>query len=299
MSVLLDRYELLLSNNSILINLGPGHKVLTNVSPEGEIQPIHSIGIGKVDADLTISADKNLKYSQAEMAFGITKVAAVCTADFSDGVCRAGIKSSTSKGEVSLIIIIEAAMTGSAMARAAITATETITALIQDLDVRAENGICGSFTGKINMAIITDNESKLTLRSAGKHSKLGELIGNVVYDAVRQSVIANGFAEDSQMDVITRLERMGFDIEKAISQNLPETNKMKEKLRMLLENPKYKVVFSSLLLLNDEILWGLIPENSGLTTGRKMIELVFEQSCEESNDLISCFIQTSIQKIKE
>ncbi len=93
-------------------------------------------------------------------------------------------------GTINIILLTSANLTGGAMARAIITATEAKTAALQDMDARSsvspENQATG--TGTDNMIIVSGIEPGGQIRYTGGHTKIGELIGATTKFAVSEAI---------------------------------------------------------------------------------------------------------------
>lgn len=173
-------------------------------------------------------------------------------------------------GTINAILIIGADLPEYAMTRAMITATEAKSAALQQLMVPSKysNGIATG-TGTDMMVIVSDSTSPIKLTDAGKHSKLGELIGKCMLDAVIKAVgIQSDITALTQRDMLVRLER--FNVDEArywkVASTLEGENKKHqfiEKLRKNAKDPALVSLTSSVLHIIDEISWGLMPENAG------------------------------------
>ena len=91
-------------------------------------------------------------------------------------------------GTINVILVTNASLTGAAMARAIVTATEAKCAVLQDLGVRSSYspGLLATGTGTDNVVVVSGNGAKITY--TGGHSKAGEMIGEAVYKAVKESL---------------------------------------------------------------------------------------------------------------
>ena len=92
-------------------------------------------------------------------------------------------------GTINIMLIIDADLPPAILARALVTCTEAKTAALQELMVGSVYS-CGLATGSgtDSTIVIANPASKLYLESAGKHSKLGELIGRVVMRATKHAL---------------------------------------------------------------------------------------------------------------
>ena len=174
-------------------------------------------------------------------------------------------------GTINTILIIGADLPEYAMSRALMTATEAKAAALQQLMARSiySAGIAtGSGTDMI--AIVADPGSPLRLSDAGKHAKLGELIGKTV---IRATTLAlqreTSLSPESQRNALVRLERYGITGEDlyntAVSDGVFEKGGRREKelfiqyLETWSADPSHVAMTAAVLHLLDETAWGLLP----------------------------------------
>mgnify|MGYP000964673777 CR=1 FL=1 len=172
-------------------------------------------------------------------------------------------------GTINIIIVINADLPEYTMSRVIMTATEAKTAALQELMVpsRYSEGIAtGSGTDMI--AVVCDMTSPLKLTDAGKHSKLGELIGKCVIEATKRALEKQSeLTPISQRNMLLRLERFGVDEAycwNVASHMAGDNRKMRflKDLRELAVNPLLVAATSAITHLVDEVSWGLLPETS-------------------------------------
>ncbi|SES70381.1 adenosylcobinamide hydrolase [Methanococcoides vulcani] len=173
-------------------------------------------------------------------------------------------------GTINVILLIGANMPPYALTRVLMTATEAKTAALQQLmaSSRYSNGVAtGSGTDMI--AVVVDSTSSMTLTDAGKHSKLGEMIGKCVLEGVQEAVgLQSELTPLTQRDMLVRLDRFGVDESNywKVASAMDGDNKKARFLKDLREiscNPSLVGYVASVLHIIDEISWGLIPENAG------------------------------------
>jgi len=89
------------------------------------------------------------------------------------------------QGTVNIILLTNAILTDGAMARAVITATEAKTAAFQELNVPSSytQNAQATGTGTDNVIIVSGTKGP-KVKYTGGHSKMGELIGKAVFEAV-------------------------------------------------------------------------------------------------------------------
>ena len=128
-------------------------------------------------------------------------VVALVTAGAKTNALRTGvdegkyIEGMEPQGTVNIILLTNAQLTDGAMARAIITATEAKTAAFQDLNVPSSytKGAQATGTGTDNIIVVTGTNGPRVSYTGG-HSKIGELIGKAVYEAVVDALKKqNGF----------------------------------------------------------------------------------------------------------
>jgi adenosylcobinamide hydrolase len=119
------------------------------------------------------------------------------------------------------------------------------------------------------IAVVADRTSPHCLTDAGKHSKLGEMIGLCVLEAIVKALeLQSEMTALSQRDMLVRLERFGVDEAmywKAASRIEGENRKVGflRALRGASRNPSLVGSTCAVLHVMDEISWGLLPETAG------------------------------------
>ncbi len=128
-------------------------------------------------------------------------VTALVTAGAKSNAVRTGvdegkyIEGEEPKGTVNILILTNARLTDGAMARAVITATEAKTAAFEDLKVPSTytKDVQATGTGTDTVIIVSGTTGPKVTYTGG-HSKMGELIGKAVYEAVMEGLEKqNGF----------------------------------------------------------------------------------------------------------
>lgn len=104
------------------------------------------------------------------------------------------------QGTINILVLTNARMTDGGMARAIITATEAKTAALEDLHVPSTytKGVQATGTGTDSM-IIVSGTSGPRVTYPGGHSRIGEIMGKAVYEAVVEALEKqNGFKRDAE-----------------------------------------------------------------------------------------------------
>lgn len=192
-------------------------------------------------------------------------------------------------GTINIMLLLDCDMPAGTMARALVTCTEAKTAAIQELleGSKYSNGIATG-SGTDQTIIIANSESELYMEGAGKHSKLGELIGKAVKNAVKKALAKqSGLTPAKQHDVFRRLKRFDIkagDMWQAYSAQdaavvKPEYLLAAEKLA----KEDIMLVYTSLYAhLLDQYLWELISAKEMQMAGQQLLKVLAEQYAVEA-----------------
>lgn len=185
-------------------------------------------------------------------------------------------------GTINIILVIDADMPDGTMARALVTCTEAKAAALQEMMVGSNysNGLATG-SGTDETMVVANPASALYQVSAGKHSKLGELIGNAVKTAVKESLRRQaGLSPQRQHSVLRRLKRFGVDgemlwrIYEAVG-GRPTTRQQFFLHLQLLDGDNVLVTYTSLYVhLLDQFLWRLLSGPEVRQVGNELINLV-------------------------
>lgn len=187
-------------------------------------------------------------------------------------------------GTINIMLLLDCDMPEGTMARALVTCTEAKTAAIQELleGSKYSNGIATG-SGTDQTIIIANSESELYMEGAGKHSKLGELIGKTVKNAVKKALAKqSGLTPAKQHDVFRRLKR--FEIKAGdMWQSYSAKDAAVVKPEYLLAAEKLAkedimLVYTSLYAhLLDQHLWELISAAEMQMAGQQLLKVLAEQ----------------------
>ncbi|MDA8339895.1 MAG: adenosylcobinamide amidohydrolase [Nitrospiraceae bacterium] len=133
-------------------------------------------------------------------------VTALATAGAKTNAIRAGvdegkhIEGEEPKGTINILILTNARLTDGAMTRAIVTATEAKTAALEDLKVPSSytKDVQATGTGTDTVMIVSGATGPRVTYTGG-HSRIGELIGKAVYEAVIEALgKQNGFRKKTR-----------------------------------------------------------------------------------------------------
>ena len=171
-------------------------------------------------------------------------------------------------GTINTMVFINKELTPGAMVRVVVTATEAKTAVLQELAVnsRYSDGLAtGTGTDQILVASMCNTGKPLT--SAGNHSKLGELIGKSVFQAIKRTLaLQNGLIPERQCSARIHLERFGATRENMLAGIghwlTPETHRLfTENFPCIDRDPVTVAAVAAFVHLKDKITWGILPES--------------------------------------
>lgn len=172
-------------------------------------------------------------------------------------------------GTINIMLYINGNLTDGTMARALVTATEAKTIACEELQLHSNysRGLATG-SGTDETIIIADAESEMLYTNAGKHSKLGELIGLTVKEAVKEALfLQTDVCEELQHNAMRRVRRLGINPRSIFQYYLDEYVSGEEKLDLstftsYLDEVVIKtesIVLSSLIAhLIDQMDWNLL-----------------------------------------
>lgn len=179
-------------------------------------------------------------------------------------------------GTINIILVIDADLPPGILARALVTCTEAKTAALQELmaDSRYSRGLATG-SGTDQTIVVVNTDSPLYFEGAGKHSKLGELIGQSVMTAVKEALgKQSGLTPANQHNLLRRLRRFGITGDTLwhdYEERVQTMRLIKPRfLQILHEFGAHSGVFTlvvSYIHLYDEFLWGLLTEEETRAMG--------------------------------
>ena len=227
----------------------------------------------------------NMNYAAIETkSFKNLEVTAICTGGVEGNAGRVGDPASVWEqdgvfeplekggkelhGTINTMLLINRELTRGAMVRTIMTATEAKTAVLQELAVssRYSDGLAtGTGTDQIAVACALTGDTPLT--SAGKHAKLGELIGSAVSGAIRKTLaLQNSLTPGNQRSILEHIKRFGAGREhmtESIARRLQEETAavFRRNFNSLDRDPVAVGASCSLVHARDKVAWGILPQS--------------------------------------
>ncbi len=198
-------------------------------------------------------------------------------------------------GTINIMLFIDADLAEGTLARALVTCTEAKAAALQELlaPSRYSSGIATG-SGTDGTIVVANSESKIKLTWAGKHCKLGELIGRTVIAAVKEALfLQTGLCADHQFDIFERIGRFGITKDMlwsmAAESNMSRSD-FSARLTRLARHSELVVYTSLYVHLLDQLQWGLIDVKEALPAAQELLRLMqmadeIELSAHGGNDV--------------
>jgi adenosylcobinamide amidohydrolase len=236
----------------------------------------------KASATLGTAANMHNACIETE-GFRDLRVTAVCTAGVEANAGRAGDPAAyfetadgfehlpscdppPGPGTINTMIFINHPLVPGALVRVVMTATEAKSAALQELAVNSrysQSPATGTGTDQIAVAALQNDLPPLT--SAGKHVKLGELIGTSVLRAIKAALaLQNRLTPAGQCSAKIHLERFGINRSGMLETVCRYLGR--EQAALLRDNfigierdPVTVAAVAALAHLHDKLVWGILP----------------------------------------
>lgn len=186
-------------------------------------------------------------------------------------------------GTINIILVIDADLPAGILARALVTCTEAKTAALQELMAgsRYSSGLATG-SGTDQTIIVANPQSDLYFEGAGKHAKLGELIGLAVKEAVTKALAKQtGLSPEMQHSMLRRWQRFGITQESLWKDysTMHEGERLtqdefNERLHGLDKNAEFIVHSSLYIHLMDQVNWGLLSLAEIELAARRIVDNV-------------------------
>ncbi len=191
---------------------------------------------------------------------------------------RAGQICAAPRGTINIILLINQSLSDGALAEAVMTATEAKTAVLRDLmQESCCTGRLATGTGTDGIIAVCNADGEPPLRNAGKHFKLGELIGRAVRGALPEALFRQtGFSAASQHSTLRRLKRYGVTSAAILAECSARAPEQAEACRaglLRMEKDGFVVTASSLCAhLLDQVESGMLPLGEAAVWLRQILD---------------------------
>ncbi len=187
------------------------------------------------------------------------------------------------RGTINIILDINVNLNASTLTRALVTCTEAKTAALQELMVSSKYSTgLATGSGTDGTILISNLDSPINMTYAGKHSKLGELIGIVVKKAVKKAIARqSNLTPEVQHSFLRRTKRYGIDEESLWHRYIEQYSDIefdKENfihLIHLIDRDDMLLTLSSLYVhLLDQLQWKLLGVREVMEAARDILLLI-------------------------
>ena len=207
------------------------------------------------------------------------EVVAITTAGVRTNASRAGDSASYYEengkfGTINTILLTNVYLADETLLEAFMTASEAKTVALNDLKIPSQysNGYATG-TGTDGLVIFSNLESDNTLTNAGKHSKLGELIGLAVIDSIKKAVKKQVWlTPKSQSNVLVRLNRYTLDINKFYDELDDDKEQFIIDLQKEMKKQDNVAITTSVLNLIDEVDNDLIKKEDAFVLAQNIVK---------------------------
>ncbi|MCF6247596.1 MAG: adenosylcobinamide amidohydrolase [Desulfobacula sp.] len=178
-------------------------------------------------------------------------------------------------GTINIILLTNMKLSKRAIIRTIITATESKTAALEDMDIRSSyTPLINEATGTGTDNILVVQGTGLEIKNSGGHTKMGELIAKAVYAGVTEAVLKqNGIV--ANRNIFQRLKERKISIYQLMTgANCGCEDKRSDFTALveeLLLDPEYAAFIESSFAISDEYEKGLIKNLGAFNTWCKKI----------------------------
>lgn len=228
---------------------------------------------------ITLAEMDNL--SIVSKSYKNVEVTAISTAGVRTNASKAGDSASYWQkngefhfGTINIILLINVNLSKSTLMDAFMTATEAKTVALNNLKIPSQysNGYATG-TGTDGLCIFSNTDSEDVITNAGKHSKLGELIGLAVIESVTKAIAKQVWITNkSQSNVLVRLNRYALDINDFYDNLDCDKDQFIRKLQKEMKKQDNVAITTSVLNLIDEVNCDLIKKEDAYVLAKKIVK---------------------------
>lgn len=190
-------------------------------------------------------------------------------------------KESIDIGTINTILLFNCYLDENSLLNALMTATEAKTAVLQELLIPSQysDGIATG-TGTDGIILISDKRSNNWIENTGKHSKLGELIGQAVKESIIEANLKQVWiSPSSQSNVLTLLYRYKLDINDFYKDFTEEEKEnFIKSLQGEIHNPKMVAITLIITNLIDSVNHRLLSTKTGYFISLSIIDKLFNKN---------------------
>ena len=186
-------------------------------------------------------------------------------------------------GTINTILLINTKLDESSLLLAEMIAVEAKAVALRDLMVSSNySDEIATGTGTDGIAIFSNMESENFTDNVSKHAKIGELIGKVVIDSIKEALAKLQWLTPTyQLNALVRLDRFQYNLDDFYNNYLPKHMKMDEEddkrkfivsLIRISKNPELVSYVSLIIHLLDQYRYGLLSKKTVLKASNSILD---------------------------
>lgn len=186
-------------------------------------------------------------------------------------------------GTINTILLINTKLDESSLLLAEMIAVEAKAVALRDLMVSSNySDEIATGTGTDGLAIFSNMESENFTDNVSKHAKIGELIGKVVIDSIKEALAKLQWLTPTyQLNALVRLDRFQYNLDEFYNDYLPKHMKMDEEddkrkfivsLISISKNPELVSYVSLIIHLLDQYRYGLLSKKTVLKASNSILD---------------------------
>lgn len=186
-------------------------------------------------------------------------------------------------GTINTILLINTKLDESSLLLAEMIAVEAKAVALRDLMVSSNySDEIATGTGTDGLAIFSNMESENFTDNVSKHAKIGELIGKVVIDSIKEALAKLQWLTPTyQLNALVRLDRFQYNLDEFYNDYLPKHMKMDEEddkrkfivsLIRISKNPELVSYVSLIIHLLDQHRYGLLSKKTVLKASNSILD---------------------------
>lgn len=186
-------------------------------------------------------------------------------------------------GTINTILLINTKLDESSLLLAEMIAVEAKSVALRDLMVSSNySDEIATGTGTDGIAIFSNMESENFTDNVSKHAKIGELIGKVVIDSIKEALAKLQWLTPTyQLNALVRLDRFQYNLDDFYNNYLPKHMKMEDEddkrefiasLISISKNPELVSYVSLIIHLLDQYRYCLLSKKTVLKASNSILE---------------------------
>lgn len=186
-------------------------------------------------------------------------------------------------GTINTILLINTKLDESSLLLAEMIAVEAKAVALRDLMVSSNySNEIATGTGTDGIAIFSNMDSENFTDNVSKHAKIGELIGKVVIDSIKDALAKLQWLTPTyQLNALVRLDRFQYNLDDFYNNYLPKHVKIddeEDKRKFILsligisKNPELVSYVSLIIHLLDQYRYGLLSKKTVLKASNSILE---------------------------